>query len=336
MTFITCQTWCSNIFNLARKNLRTQTMAIKLSIFGALGLLGQHLMDQVLCDPDLEIVSLHDHRHKESLTDLPWFAGPEAREFALKTPIFSPTDTAPGDLILSFLPDSGAEEIEKQHLQNGAHVVSHCEYARHQGSLLMPGVQTAAPQDETLWSTPNCTTAMCALPLALLHKKFGIEAVHATTLQAISGTDLPGMPAYLAQDHVISPLDGEARALERELALLFDNSFPVSCAATRVPVWRSHTISLMIKLRNNTVKADDLAQTLSRDPKILVTSKAPLLPPWQIECVRDDLLCAIDAIQPTSDGWFKISLRGDNLGQATTGLMASLAKALGKEQAKRI
>ncbi|WP_282077493.1 hypothetical protein [Epibacterium ulvae] len=311
-------------------------MAIKLSIFGALGLLGQHLIDQLLPDPDFEIISLHDHRHRESHTDLPWFAGPEARQFVLKTPIFSPSDAAKGDLILSFLPDEGAEDIEKQHLQNGARVISHCEYARFQGALLMPDVRSAVSSEETLWSTPNCTTAMCALPLALIHKEFGVEAVHATTLQAISGTDLPGMPAYLAHDHVISPLEGEARALERELALLFDRAFPVSCAATRVPVWRSHTISLMIKLGTASVHAEDLARILSHDPKILVASKAPLLPPWQIECVRDDLMCTIDAIQPMPDGWFKMSLRGDNLGQATTGLMASLAKTLGKGQQGQI
>lgn len=302
-------------------------MAKKLSVLGALGLLGQHLIARLLRESSVEIVSLHDHRHGESARHVPWFANPDARDFALRQPILEPEAKAAGDLILSFLPDNGAEAIERQHLQRGARIVSHCEYARQAGLLLAPGLPLPDTRGHQLLSTPNCTTAMCAAPLAQLHQSFGIEAVHVTTLQAVSGTDLPGMPAYLAHDNVVSSLPGEAMALESELKTLFDAAFPVSCIATRVPVWRGHTLSLMIRLKA-AAKMRDVQQALAATPGIQLPVATQDLPIWKPETASDQTLCTVAAIDQGDDGWLKLSLRGDNLGAPTTGLTARIATSL--------
>ncbi|MDB6178446.1 hypothetical protein PAF17_13155 [Paracoccus sp. Z330] len=300
-------------------------MTKKLSVLGALGLLGQHLIARLLRESSVEIVSLHDHRHGESARHVPWFANPDARDFALRQPILAPEAKATGDLILSFLPDDGAEAIERQHLQRGARIVSHCEYARQAGLLLAPGLPLPDTRGHQLVSTPNCTTAMCAAPLAQLHQSFGIEAVHVTTLQAVSGTDLPGMPAYLAHDNVVSSLPGEALALETELNTLFDAAFPVTCIATRVPVWRGHTLSLMVQLRNE-ARRDEIARLLAETSGIGIRDARENMPLRKPENVDGDTLGVIDTWDLTDTGWLKISLRGDNLGMATTGLMSQLAK----------
>lgn len=297
-------------------------MTKKLSVLGALGLLGQHLIDRLLSESSVEIVSLHDHRHGNGANQVPWHASSQARDFVRQHAILPPEAHAPGDLILSFLPDDCAETIERDHLKRGARILSHCEYARQAGLLLAPGLKLPKTRGHQLLATPNCTTAICAAPLAQLHNTFGIEVLHVATQQAISGTDLPGMPAHMAHNNVISSLPGEAQALESELKNLFDAAFPVACIATRVPVWRGHTLSLMIRLGADTDLLE-IEQALAAVPGVRIQGQEQL-PIWQPEINDDQTLCVVAAMDRSEDGWLKLSLRGDNLGMATTGLMADL------------
>ncbi|MGJ8544129.1 MAG: Asd/ArgC dimerization domain-containing protein [Sulfitobacter sp.] len=302
-------------------------MSKKLSIFGAYSLLGQHLLTRLSADCRFEIASLHDQRHTESRSDIAWLAGDAGSWLADEFEVLSPKDQAKGDIILSFLPDKGAEEIEAAHLAAGARIISHCEYAREKGALLVPQVCEPDLSNAPLIATPNCTTAMCALPLSLLHAKHGIEAAHITTLQAISGTDLPGMQAHQIHNQVVSDLPGEAHVLQRELNHVFANAFPVSCAATRVPVWRGHTMSLMIKLADGS-DAQAAVKALEGQARIAVLDRDAPYPAWRREIESPDLLCTIEAIRDGQGGWITLSLRGDNLGAATTGVMLCAASML--------
>src|SRR4029077_11207008 len=65
-------------------------------------------------------------------------------------------------------------------------------------------------------TNPNCSTIIMALPLAPLHDHFGIEAVIATTLQAVSGAGYPGVPSLDVVDNIIPFIDGEEKKMEIE------------------------------------------------------------------------------------------------------------------------
>src|ERR1019366_5596443 len=65
-------------------------------------------------------------------------------------------------------------------------------------------------------TNPNCSTIVMALALAPLHARFGIEAVIATTLQAVSGAGYPGVPSLDMVDNVLPFIDGEELKIERE------------------------------------------------------------------------------------------------------------------------
>ena len=96
-----------------------------------------------------------------------------------------------------------------------------------------------------------------ALPLAPLHAQFGIEAVIATTLQAVSGAGYPGVPSLDVVDNVLPFIDGEEPKMESETRKIlgclgrnsFENApFPVSAQCHRVNVADGHMVAVRVKL----------------------------------------------------------------------------------------
>ena len=96
-----------------------------------------------------------------------------------------------------------------------------------------------------------------ALPLAPLHAQFGIEAVIATTLQAVSGAGYPGVPSLDVVDNVLPFIDGEEPKMESETRKIlgrlgngsFENApFAVSAQCHRVNVADGHMVAVRVKL----------------------------------------------------------------------------------------
>jgi aspartate-semialdehyde dehydrogenase len=107
-------------------------------------------------------------------------------------------------------------------------------------------------------TNPNCSTIIMALALAPLHETFGVEAVIATTLQAISGAGYPGVPSLDVVDNVLPFIDGEEPKMESETRKIlgrlghsaaFENApFPVSAQCHRVNVADGHMVAVRVKL----------------------------------------------------------------------------------------
>ncbi|MFT7058229.1 MAG: aspartate-semialdehyde dehydrogenase [Pseudorhodobacter sp.] len=140
-------------------------------------------------------------------------------------------------------------------------------------------------------------------------------------MQAISGTDLPGMPAHMIQDQVVGHLVGEAEALCYELDVLFGGAFPVEAFATRVPVWRGHTITMAVRLIDG-ADAATVMQTLTGMPNVALG-----LPTHRDRFSPDVPLATIGAIRDAA-GTVLMTLKGDNLEAATTQLMIGVLDAL--------
>ncbi|WP_179379702.1 hypothetical protein [Jannaschia marina] len=236
-------------------------------------------------------------------------------------PLLPPEAPARSAILLSVLPDAGAVGIETAHLARGTRVVTHCEHARLTVPLALPGV-TAIDRAAMHLSTPNCTTAICAALLHPLHVTHGIEAVTITTLQAISGTDLPGLAASEIHDRVVGHLPGEADALRDELDVLFDGAFPVDVFATRVPVWRGHTITLSLRLRDG-AGADRIHETLGPDGNVALTD----LPGGRDRFSPGAPLATVTSLRDGAQGVLAV-LKGDNLEAATVGVLAGILAML--------
>jgi aspartate-semialdehyde dehydrogenase len=106
-------------------------------------------------------------------------------------------------------------------------------------------------------ANPNCSTVVLTLALAPLHQRFGVEAVAATTLQAISGAGYPGVPSLDITDNVIPFIDGEEEKIARETRKILGRldgghvtpaSFAASAQCHRVNVVDGHLVAVRVKL----------------------------------------------------------------------------------------
>jgi aspartate-semialdehyde dehydrogenase len=108
----------------------------------------------------------------------------------------------------------------------------------------------------TLVTSPNCTTTGIALPLKPLHDAFGVKAVFAVSMQAVSGAGYPGISYLDIEDNVIPYISGEEKKVESETQLLLGSMngsrrspahMTISAQTNRVSVAEGHTVCLSIK-----------------------------------------------------------------------------------------
>ncbi len=141
--------------------------------------------------------------------------------------------------------------------------------------LVIPEINPEAAKDRPrgIIASPNCTTAISLMALKPLHDAFGLQAVIASTYQAVSGSGAQGiveleeqMKAIHAGEpittkvyphqiafNVIPQVDvftdngytkEEMKMLHEGRKILDLPDLQVSCTCVRVPVYRSHSVSI--------------------------------------------------------------------------------------------
>jgi aspartate-semialdehyde dehydrogenase len=103
----------------------------------------------------------------------------------------------------------------------------------------------------------NCSTIVLAMALAPLHEAFGVRAVFAATMQAVSGAGYPGVPSLDILGNVIPYIGDEEGKIETEtrkiLGALVDGGvapagMAITAHANRVPVEHGHTVCASVAL----------------------------------------------------------------------------------------
>jgi len=176
-------------------------------------------------------------------------------------------------MVFSGLDNSVAGEAEDYYADRGAAVVSNSKNHRMDADvpLLIPEINAshldALNQQKKrrggngfIVTNPNCSTIGIALALAPIERKYGLEAVHVTTMQAISGAGYAGVASYSILDNVIPFIGGEEPKIEAEpLKILgrwegqfLDADFRISAQVNRVPVIDGHLFTISLALRNRT------------------------------------------------------------------------------------
>ena len=141
--------------------------------------------------------------------------------------------------------------------------------------LVVPEInpQAAANRPRNIIANPNCTTIISLMALAPLHGLFGLKSVIASSYQAVSGSGAQGIIELEEQVKAIAAGQPfEPRVYPRQIAfnvipqvdVFTDNGYTkeelkmlhegrkimelpdlrVSCTCVRVPVYRSHSVSI--------------------------------------------------------------------------------------------
>ncbi len=206
---------------------------IRVGILGATGTVGQRLIQLLDQHPQLELTALAASERSQARSfaeACTWRLPGEMPALARSLVVQPPEPLLDCDVILSSLPAGLAREVEMEFACAGYPVISNSSSFRMEPDvpLLIPEVnpdhlRLLEAQREKgrfrpgfLLTNPNCSTIILALALAPLHERFGIEAVAATTIQALSGAGYPGVASLDVSDNVLPYIAEEEEKIERE------------------------------------------------------------------------------------------------------------------------
>jgi aspartate-semialdehyde dehydrogenase len=175
-------------------------------------------------------------------------------------------------LLFSGLDSTVAGQAEDLYANRGAIVVSNSKNHRMDPDvpLLIPEINSdhigAIDQQRKrrggrgyIVTNPNCSVVGLAMAIAPIECQHGIDSIHVTTMQAISGAGYGGVASYAILDNVIPYISGEEEKIETEPRRILgrwdghrfiDAEFRISAQTNRVPTIDGHLMTISLSLRN--------------------------------------------------------------------------------------
>ncbi|MDQ3908735.1 MAG: aspartate-semialdehyde dehydrogenase, partial [Acidobacteriota bacterium] len=259
----------------------------RVGILGATGTVGQRFIQLLEDHPQFEVTALaasDRSRGKAYSEACAWRLPGEMPGRVRAMRVEAPQPPLACDIVFSSLPGGMARETEGQFARAGYPVISNSSAYRmdedvpllipeinHEHLRLLDAQRATNDSGGFIVTNPNCSTIMIAMALAPLHARFGIEAVVATTLQALSGAGYPGVPSLDATDNVIPFIENEEEKIEEEtqkiLGVMKDARvehapLEVSAQVHRVNVTEGHMAALRVKLSRR-ASVEEVKQALS-------------------------------------------------------------------------
>ncbi len=172
-------------------------------------------------------------------------------------------------LLFSGLDSSVAGDAEEHYANRGCAVVSNSKNHRMGADvpLLLPEInadhlgaierQRARRGGGYIVTNSNCSTMGLALAIAPIERRWGIDQLHVTTMQAVSGAGYNGVSSLAILDNVIPYISGEEEKIEIEPRKILGTwngerfvyaPMRISAQTNRVPTIDGHlmTISLIL------------------------------------------------------------------------------------------
>jgi aspartate-semialdehyde dehydrogenase len=283
---------------------------LSIGILGATGVVGQRFIQMLEHHPWFEVAWLAASDRSEGKT----YA--EAVRWRLKTPIppnvagmkvSTATPEGAPRIIFAALDASIAAEMEPRFAEAGCAVVSNSSALRMQSDvpLVIPEVNSGHVKliDAQAWrkksggyvvTNPNCSAIGLVLALAPLQQSFGLEAVMAVTMQAVSGAGYPGVASLDILGNVIPYIRNEEEKMEEETLKLLGQlngtkiipaAFAMSAQCNRVAVEDGHTESVSVRLKTK-AKPEEIVAAWNgyrSEPQELKLPSAPERPVVYLE-----------------------------------------------------
>jgi aspartate-semialdehyde dehydrogenase len=240
-------------------------MKYRVGILGATGMVGQRFIELLADHPQFEVTAIaaSDRSQGKTYADAcAWRLGGEMPAAVRTMQVQPPQPPLDCDLVFSSLPGDIARETEGSFAAAGYRVISNSSAFRmdedvpllipevnHQHLRLLEKQKRRYSSGGYIVTNPNCSTIMLALALAPLHVSFGVSAVAATTMQALSGAGYPGVASLDILDNVLPHIRGEEEKIETETKKILDAaSMAVSAQCHRVNVADGHMAAVRVKL----------------------------------------------------------------------------------------
>lgn len=265
----------------------------RVGILGATGTVGQRFIQLLEGHPQFEVAALAASDRSAGKTygeACAWKLNgsiPERVRGIVVQPIEPPLDC---DIVFSSLPSSVARETEEAFARAGYPVISNSSSYRMDEDVplliaeINPDHVDLIPVQQQkrgfgkgfIVTNPNCAVVSFAPPLAAIHRKFEIESVIVTTMQAVSGAGYPGVASMDILDNVMPYIAGEEPKVEIEaqkiLGKLSDGSiekadFAVSAQCFRVNVIDGHMASVRVKLKS-TSTLEEIVSAMKTFPSL--------------------------------------------------------------------
>jgi len=254
----------------------------RVGILGATGTVGQRFIQLLEDHPQFEVTALAASGRSQNRSyaeACAWRLPGEMPASSRHLVVAPPEPPLDCELVFSSLPSDIARETEAAFAAAGYPVISNSSAFRMEEDvpLLIPEVnhehlqlldtQRAARGYDTgfIITNPNCSTIMLALVLAPLHARFGVEAVVATTMQALSGAGYPGVASLDIIDNVLPFIESEEEKIERETLKILGRmrearieaaQMKMSAQCHRVNVSDGHMAAVRVKLARAVQLAD--------------------------------------------------------------------------------
>jgi aspartate-semialdehyde dehydrogenase len=289
------------------------TERIDVGVLGATGTVGRCLLERLDGHPWFRLAEVGaspastGRRLSDALGRTGEFTERKIAADILDLTLKAPDQEWRSPLIFSTLPARVARPLEEALAADGRLVVSNASSHRMDPDvpLLIPELN---PEHLALldgqrerWSgalvtNPNCSVVGLAIALAPLHRRFGLEMVCVTTLQAISGAGRPGPAAAQMLDNVLPFIAGEEEKLAHEPQKILGDvvggrvrpaGFPVSAHVHRVPVAHGHLLAVSVKLAGD-ASVEEVREALSEFRGAAMDERLPSAPERPIVVVSGE------------------------------------------------
>ena len=249
---------------------------MRVAVVGATGLVGSKMLE-VLQERNFPVTELLPVASSRSWGKKVRFGG---REWT----VISADEAIARRPALALFSAGGATsaELAPRFAEAGCYVVDNSSHWRMDPSvpLIVPEINAdVLKADDRIIANPNCSTIQMVLPLAPLHKTYGIKRIVVSTYQSVTGAGQRGIEQMQAEraggsgskfphpidrnilPHIDSFLpDGytkeEMKMVNETRKILRDPSIAVSATTVRVPVEGGHSESVNLEFKS----AFDLAE----------------------------------------------------------------------------
>ena len=128
--------------------------------------------------------------------------------------------------------------------------------------LVIPEINFDSIGESNLISNPNCSTAICALPVFFLKKNYGLKKLRFFTYQSVSGSGKSGIEALCGKNDGVYAYDirktcipcvgkpaengytTEEIKMRDEIRKILGENIPVSATCVRVPIRSCHAVTV--------------------------------------------------------------------------------------------